>query len=109
MTIMKIYEFYQYCQHDSLPIAVISQDRGEISPHSCITSVCLFEKAILKRFSHTRNFFIFSENDDCLIKNFSKYLINWTSIKHGYFWSGLRGRRQEAYISRDIVIQYHDK
>src|SRR5688572_5029460 len=81
---MKIYEFNHYL-YDLLPIfAVISQDRSKIPPHSCITSVCLFEKAILKRFSHTRNFFIFSENDDCLIKDFSKYLINWTSIRHKF-------------------------
>src|ERR1043165_7225359 len=61
--------------------AVISQNRGKIPPESWITSVCLIDKAILKRFSHTQVFFIFSKINDGSSTDFSKFLENWTLIK----------------------------
>ena len=78
------------------------------SPISWITSVCLFDEAILKRFSHTQNFFFFSKINDGLSTDFSKFLENWTLIKHGKFWSSMRGRRRASQFRWDFVIWTDD-
>ena len=104
MTLLKIYDFIHYRLFWLWDFAVINQYGSEISPDSWWTSVCLVDKAVLKRFSLCQNFFIFSKIHDGLSKVFSKFVENRTSIKHGNFWSSMRRRRQESYLLWNIVI-----
>src|ERR1043165_6626803 len=85
LTIMKKYDFNDSGSILLWDFAVISQDRGKIPPETLINFVCLFDKAILKRFSHTQNFFIFSKINDTSSTYFSKFLENWTLIRHRIF------------------------
>src|ERR1043165_6646389 len=85
LTIMKMFDFNHYWYFQMWNFAVISQNTGKIPPDSLVASVCLFDKAVLKRFSPTQNFLIFSKIKDGLSTDFSKFLENWSLIKHGNF------------------------
>ena len=80
----------------------------EISSFDLTIMKILFHKAIFKRFSHGQISSFFSEFNDGLYKDFSKFLENWTIIKHGKFGSIVRGRRQASHFRLDIVIWTDD-
>ena len=99
LTIMKLCDFNHYRFFLLWDFEVINQDGSEISPDSWRTSVCLVDKVILKRFSHTPKNLIFSKIYDGLFKDFSNIFEFWTLIKHGNFWSSMRGDvRHRIYV-----------